>query len=118
MEMLARTVVGADPRVIPHNQPGDGDGVAFLIFEVDSVIPDLRRGHHQNLAGVTGIGEGLLIATHGRIEDDFATGRCVGTESSAFEDRPIFQCKANPSNSSGLFDQNVVSAVNDHRRGV
>ena len=39
---------------------------------VAAVIPDLREGEHQQLAGVTGVGERFLIAGHRGVENQFS----------------------------------------------
>src|SRR4030095_12369412 len=44
------------------------------VLRVDAVVPDQRVGHAHHLAAIRGIGEDLLVAGHGGVEDHLAVG--------------------------------------------
>ena len=54
----------------PHDEAGDLDLGRLHILAIDPGVADQGSGHHQNLPRVRGIGEGLLVAGHGGVEDD------------------------------------------------
>ena len=115
VEMAVGPVIGPDPRVITDHEPGDRDGVAFEVLGIHPVVPDLRRRHHQDLAGVARIRQSFLIAAHGGVEDDLAGG-CRGCpEPSPFEDRSVFQGDSNAAARTGTVVEHVISTVNGHR---
>src|ERR1043166_329260 len=50
----------------------------FWIFAVDSVIPNQRIRHTDELSGIRRIGEHFLITSHGSVKDHLATGFALG----------------------------------------
>lgn len=48
------------------------DLARFGVLAVDAGVPDVRRSLHHELAGVGGIGDGLLVTGHAGGEDRFA----------------------------------------------
>jgi hypothetical protein len=65
----------------------------FEVFSVDSVVADEGVGHHQDLGFIRWVGQGLLVAGHGGVEDDFAIRLSCGSESDAFHYRPVLHDK-------------------------
>ncbi|MGY4301907.1 hypothetical protein ACVWXN_010002 [Bradyrhizobium sp. i1.4.4] len=59
------------------------------VFLVGTDIADMREGEGDELAGIGGIGEDLLIAGHRGVEADFTDGMAFGAETEAFEHRAI-----------------------------
>jgi hypothetical protein len=49
----------------------------------------MRVGQRHDLAAIRGIGKDLLIARHGRIKDNFATGNTVSADGLALENRSV-----------------------------
>ncbi len=56
-----------------------------------AVIADLRVGENDDLPGVGGIREDLLIAGEGGVENNFTAAFRGRTKGPAFEDRSVFQ---------------------------
>src|SRR5438046_9964626 len=56
---------------------------------VDPVVADHRIGHGHDLSAIRRIGEDLLVAGHGRVEDDLAGRLADGAERAAAEDPPV-----------------------------
>ena len=61
------------------------------VFRVQPVVADERVGHGHDLAAVRGIGEDLLVAGHGRVEDDLAGGLADGAQRLTAEDTAVAQ---------------------------
>src|SRR5439155_711799 len=59
------------------------------VFLVDPVVADHRIGHGHDLSAIRRIGEDLLVAGHGRVEDDLAGRFADGAERAAAEDPPV-----------------------------
>src|SRR5881396_3435712 len=59
------------------------------VFLVDPVVADHRIGHGHDLSAIRRIGEDLLVAGHGRVEDDLAGRLADGAERAAAEDPPV-----------------------------
>ena len=59
------------------------------ILVVGADIADMREGEGDELPGIGGIGEDLLIAGHRGVEADFTDGLAFGAETEAFEHRAI-----------------------------
>ena len=55
------------------------------------VVADQRVGHHDDLAGVRGIGADLLVAGLRGVDDEVAAGRRVGPERDPGEHRPVLE---------------------------
>ena len=56
----------------PHHQGGTAAGGGLVVGVGDTVVPDVGGGHHHHLPGVRGVGDHLLVAGHGGVEDRFA----------------------------------------------
>ncbi|MGY2938896.1 hypothetical protein ACVWZ6_008498 [Bradyrhizobium sp. GM6.1] len=59
------------------------------VVVVSADIADMREGEGDELAGIRGIGEDLLIAGHRGVEADLADGLAFGAEAKAFEHRAV-----------------------------
>ena len=82
VEGLLRAPVRHDSRGIAHDVAGDPDAARLDVLAVHAGVPDVRRGLQNDLPGVGGIGEGLLVAGHPGGEHHFAErrpARTVGT---------------------------------------
>ena len=55
------------------------------VFRCHAVVADVRTGHGHDLSPVGGIGQHFLIAGHGRVEHDFASGLPFCSEGPSFE---------------------------------
>ena len=65
----------------------------FIVAGVDPVVADVGGGEDDDLTGVAGVGENLLIAGHAGMEDDLSAGRDRGTEEPARKDASGFEGK-------------------------
>ena len=63
----------------------------FLVVRIRAVVADLRIRENDDLAGVGRIGEDLLVAGDGGVEDNFAQAIFWRTKALALEDRPVLQ---------------------------
>jgi hypothetical protein len=63
------------------------------VFLVGADIADVREGEGDDLPGIGGIGQNLLIAGHRGVEADFANGLSLGAEPKTFQHRTIGQHK-------------------------
>jgi hypothetical protein len=84
---------------LTHNEAGNLDLGALDILGVCAGVPDEWERLDQDLARVRGIGERLLIPTHGGVEDDFGfadEALARGAEGDAVEDGAV--CEGEPSN--------------------
>ncbi len=61
------------------------------VFRVDPVVANERVGHADELSTVRRVGHDLLVARHGRVEDDFTVGLAQGAAGPALEDAPVGQ---------------------------
>ena len=82
------------PGRLAHDEAGHLRPCRLHILRVGAVVADERVGHGYELPGVGRIGENLLIAGHGRVEDDFADGDPGVTEWKSVEAPPVFKQKA------------------------
>jgi hypothetical protein len=57
-----------------HNKAGNLGLARFNIFCRDAIGANVGRGEDQNLAGVTRVGQGLLVSGHRRAENNFTDG--------------------------------------------
>ena len=55
------------------------------VFVVGADIADMRKGEGDELPGIGGIGEDLLIAGHRGVEADFADGLAFRAEAKTFQ---------------------------------
>ena len=61
------------------------------VFLVGADIADMREGEGDDLPGIGGVGENLLIAGHGGVEADLAHRVSAGAQPEAFQDGPVGQ---------------------------
>src|SRR5262249_49293017 len=59
------------------------------VLWIDAVVADQRVGHAHELAAIGRIGEDLLIARHGSVEDDFAMSFARGPAGAPREDAAV-----------------------------
>ena len=59
-------------REMPHHKSGTPGPVGFVVLMIHAVIADERIAHDDSLSGIGRIGENLLIAGHGGVENHFA----------------------------------------------
>jgi hypothetical protein len=97
IERFRRAVVGgrrdartqhSSPRARPRREVR-----RLRILDVRADIADVRKGEGDDLAGVGGIGQNLLIARHGRIEAHLADRGADRAEPAARDDRTISEHK-------------------------
>jgi hypothetical protein len=64
-------------------------GRRFDILVIGADIADMREGEGDELAGIGGIGNHLLIAGHRGVEDQLADHGAGGTDRLAVKDRAV-----------------------------
>ena len=78
-------VVGRDRgELADHERLGPG-ALRLRVLAGDAVVPDERVGHGHDLSGVGGIGEDLLVARHGGVEDEVAPLLARGAHAAPLE---------------------------------
>ena len=77
VERLVGAPVRDDARRVAHDVARHPDAPGLGVFVVHAGVADVRRGLQHDLAGVRGIGEGLLVAGHAGGEDHLAEGRAA-----------------------------------------
>ena len=94
-KILAQAALGAEvalrAAVLADDEAGEVRPPAFDILGIHAVVADLRVGHRDDLAAVTGVGEDLLVAGHRRVEADFAVDFAVGADRRAGEHGAVFE---------------------------
>ena len=71
-------------RTITPRAPAEAAEIdRFDVFLVRADIADMGKGEGDDLAGIGGIGQNLLIAGHRRVEADFADRRAGRAETEA-----------------------------------
>ena len=65
--------------------------VLWRVESGDAVVADLGGGHQDDLAPVGGVGEDLLVAGHGGVEDQFTGDFPATGEGSALKTGAVFQ---------------------------
>src|SRR3989338_1097464 len=86
-----RAEVAGDRRQLPDDEAFGPRLARLRIIVVDPVVADVGVGHAYELAFVRGIGEHLLVARHGRIEDDLAEGVAVGADGPSAKRTAVLQ---------------------------
>ena len=71
--------------------PEDLGFLALHVLHIDTVVPDGREREHQDLAGITGIGERLHVPGHQGVEDKFTGTFALNTESIPYNILPILK---------------------------
>src|ERR1700722_18965347 len=89
--LFARAPITGNARKLTHHQALDIGPRRFIVGGVGAVIPDLRVGQNDDLAGVGWIREDFLIAGNGSNENKFAGSLGGRTKPPALEDRTVFQ---------------------------
>src|SRR5215510_13020005 len=74
-----------------HHEPFRPDLPRLDIFWSDPIVADVRTGHRNDLPLIGGIGQDLLVPSHGRIEYDFANFLAFVAERASFKYRPVGQ---------------------------
>ena len=64
--------VAADLGDLADDQAATVDLLALDVVTVGAVVADLGVGHGDHLSGVGGVREDLLVARHGRVENDLS----------------------------------------------
>ena len=75
------------------------------VLEVDADVANLGAREEDELAGVGRVGEDLLVAGEGRVEDDFADGGALGAEGAAGPDGAVLEDEAAVVGFPGLLDR-------------
>ncbi|MGY4482600.1 hypothetical protein ACVWWR_001791 [Bradyrhizobium sp. LM3.2] len=93
VEMLGGAVVrgigdrGAQDHAARAGRRGHVHRLDVVVVGAD--VADMRKGEGDELAGIGGIGEDLLVAGHRGVEADLADGLAFGPETKAFEHRAV-----------------------------
>ena len=83
--------VGGHARGVAYDVAGDPDPLGLGVLVVDAGVADVRGGHHDDLAVVRRVGEGLLVAGHAGGEHGLAEGLPHGPVGAAAEDPAVLQ---------------------------
>ena len=89
IERLLRSPITRTPTRFLDDKPLRPDAARFGIVFGDAVIPDMRAGHCDDLTLIRGVGENLLIAGHGSIEDYLPYRLSLEPEGATLKDRPV-----------------------------
>ena len=73
------------------DEAADAVDAGFVVLVSDAVVADERIGHHDDLLGIRRVGDDLLVAYYGGVEDDFAYPAAVGADPGAVEFLPVFK---------------------------
>src|SRR5690242_1495466 len=68
---------------LAHHQPYRLDTIGLLDGGIDAVVADERIGQYQQLTRIGGVGEHLLVASHGGVEHDLAVSTANPPERTA-----------------------------------
>ena len=91
VQMLRRTIVRRIGNVVADNQAACRRNHALKVFRRRADVADVREGEGDDLAGVGGIGENLLVAGDAGVEADFADVRANRADSASPKHRSIAQ---------------------------
>ena len=91
VERLTGSEVGVSARQLLDGEALDPGLFAFDVFVGDAVVADLRAGHDHDLPAIGWIGEDLLVAHHGGVEDDLAEARTPSAKGRADKDGSILE---------------------------
>ena len=91
VEGAVRAPVARERRRFPHHEAGHMRRLRLGISRRHAVVADLRRGHGDDLPGIGGVGQHLLIAGHARVEHDLALGFTVRTRGDAAEPGTVLE---------------------------
>ena len=68
VEAARRAEAALGGRVLADHEAADLHAVALQVLDADPVVADHRCRHHDDLPGVGGVGQDLLVARHARVE--------------------------------------------------
>ena len=85
------TPVGGPARGVADDVAGHPDAAGLGVVGVDAGVANVRRGLDHELAGVGGVGDGLLVAGHAGREDCLAEGRSGGAVAGAAENPAVLE---------------------------
>ena len=88
-EGLPGTPVARRLEGLLHHEALKAGPLCLLVLGIDTDVPDLGVGHGDQLPGVGGIGEDLLITGQAGVEADLADADPFTTETVAAVDGPI-----------------------------
>ncbi len=74
-----------------HDKPVQKKAPGLDVLGVGAVVADFRGREGDDLSGVGGVGQNLLIAAHPRVENDFPEPVVQVAESDAVKDGPVRQ---------------------------
>ena len=74
VEVLNRAPVAAPASQLPHDHATGEGSAALVVLRVRPVVADVRVRERDDLAGVTGVGDDLLVAGEDGVEHDLARG--------------------------------------------
>ena len=74
LEALGRPPVRRLAGEVAHDDAAAVRDGGLVVGRVRAVVADVRAGEGDHLAGVGRVGDHLLIAAHGRVEDELARG--------------------------------------------
>ena len=77
--------------VLPDDEARDLHAARLEVALVDAVVADQRVGRDDDLPGVRRVGQHLLVAGHGGVEDDLAEGVGLGAEGAAGVRGAVFE---------------------------
>jgi hypothetical protein len=76
---------------VAHDDAAGVDAVRLHRRRADPVVADQRVGENDDLAGVGGVGDRLLVAGHRGVEDDLAGNRAVVPAGEPVEPRSVLE---------------------------
>ena len=79
--------VGLHDAAAHARRRGHVDGLDVLVIDAD--IADMGKGEGDDLAGIGGVGEDLLVAGHRGVEADLADRLALGANSLTFDHRAV-----------------------------
>jgi hypothetical protein len=90
-QALSRPPVRGMTRELTHNDAADLRRRGLRVLRVDPVVADHRRGHHDDLAQIAGVGERFLVAGEIGGEDDLTECRIDGSSGGTGEPAAVFE---------------------------
>src|SRR6185436_18059666 len=78
-----------EARYVAHHETLGIDAARFAILGVHAGIADMRIRQGDDLPAIRGVGEDLLVAGDGGVEDHLAHRSASGPDGTAAKDRPV-----------------------------
>ena len=75
--------------VLPHHEAAHLHCPRLEIVRIDAVVPNEGIGHRDDLSGVGGVCEHLLVAGHAGVEHNFSRDVPARAEGLAFKGRAV-----------------------------